>query len=159
MSIQRLVRGDRVRYRARVKSHGREVATRVFDRKSDAVAWEQEQARRLRSGEWCDPRRGRVPLASLFPEWLASRQGLKRKTQEADLSAWTNHVAPKFGHVPIASITEAQVSAWAGGLVAAGLSGSTASRYLSTLRSMLAFAVADGRLASSSRWRSSRRWH
>jgi integrase len=147
VSIQRLVRGDRVRYRARVKSHGREVATRVFDRKADAVAWEQEQARRLRSGEWFDPRRGRVPLASLFPDWVASRQGLKRKTQEADLSAWANHVAPKFGHLPIASITEAQVSAWAGGLVAAGLSGSTASRYLSTLRSMLAFAVADGRVS------------
>jgi hypothetical protein len=31
-----------VRYRARVKSHGRYVATRVFERKADAVAWEQD---------------------------------------------------------------------------------------------------------------------
>lgn len=53
-----------------------------------------------------------MPLATLFPEWVASRLSLKRKTQEADLSAWTNHVGPKFGHLPIASITEAQVSAY-----------------------------------------------
>lgn len=39
MGVQRLVRSDRVRDRARVKSHGHEVATRVFDRKADAVAW------------------------------------------------------------------------------------------------------------------------
>jgi hypothetical protein len=36
-----------VRYRARIKSHGREVTARVFERKADAVAWEQDQ-RRLR---------------------------------------------------------------------------------------------------------------
>ncbi len=41
MSVQRYVTpSGRVRYRARIKAHGREVATRVFDRKSDAVAWE-----------------------------------------------------------------------------------------------------------------------
>lgn len=41
MGIQRytLASGE-VRYRARVKSHGREVATHVFERKKDAEAWE-----------------------------------------------------------------------------------------------------------------------
>lgn len=59
MSVQRYTTASgKVRYRARVKSHGREVATRVFERKSDAVAWEQDQSRRLRTGEWFDPRRG-----------------------------------------------------------------------------------------------------
>jgi hypothetical protein len=52
-----------VRYRARVKWHGRYVATRVFERKGDAVTWEQDQRRRLRLGEWVDPRRGQVPLS------------------------------------------------------------------------------------------------
>ena len=60
MSIQRKVtpRG-KVRYRARIKANGREVASRMFDRKSDAVAWEQDQRRQLRAGEWLDPRRAR----------------------------------------------------------------------------------------------------
>jgi hypothetical protein len=63
MGVQRYVlRSGAVRYRARVKFHGREVATRVFERRADAIAWEQDQRRRLRLGEWTDPRRGRVPL-------------------------------------------------------------------------------------------------
>lgn len=149
MSVQRYVQNGRVRYRARVKSHGREVATRVFDRKQDAVGWEQDQSRRLRAGDWLDPRRGRVTLAAIAPDWSESRKRLKRKTQEADGSAWRHHIEPRFGRVPIASITEAQVAHWVGALVGAGLSGSTANRYLSTLRSMLAFAVADGRLSKN----------
>jgi hypothetical protein len=41
VSIQRKVTpGGKVRYRARIKANGREVASRMFDRKSDAVAWE-----------------------------------------------------------------------------------------------------------------------
>ena len=60
MSVQRYVRGGKVRYRARVKHHGREVATQVFDRKNDALVWEQEQTRRLRLGEWIDPKRGQL---------------------------------------------------------------------------------------------------
>jgi hypothetical protein len=62
MSVQRYeTKTGKVRYRARVKPHGREVATRGFDRK-DAVAWEDEQSRELRLGEWIDPKRGQVPL-------------------------------------------------------------------------------------------------
>jgi hypothetical protein len=64
VSIQRKVTPEgKVRYRARIKANGREVASRMFDRKSDAVAWEQDQRRRLRAGEWLDPRRGQVPLS------------------------------------------------------------------------------------------------
>lgn len=146
VSIQRIVRGETVRYRARVKSHGREVATRVFTRKSDAVAWEHDQRRSLRAGEWIDPRRARMPLARLEPGWRESRQGLKRKSLEADLSAWRNHVEPKFGDTPLASITRAQVEQWVGSLIARGVAPATARRYLATLRSVLAFAVADNRL-------------
>jgi len=64
MGVQRyMLPSGSVRYRARVKSHGRYVATRVFERKADAVAWDQDQRRRLRLGEWIDPRRGQVPLS------------------------------------------------------------------------------------------------
>lgn len=147
MSVQRLMRGGKVRYRARVKHHGREVATRVFDRKNDAVAWEQEQKRRLRLGEWIDPRRGRVALAVVAELWFESRHSVKRKTQEADQAGWQHHIEPRFGDVPVASITSAEVAHWLGGLVAGGCSPSTAGRYLATLRAILAFAVSDGRVS------------
>jgi len=147
MGVQRYtLPSGAVRYRARVKSQGREVAARVFERKADAVAWEQDQRSRLRLGEWVDPRRGRVPLSAVAADWLSSRSSVKRRTRESDEAAWRNYIQPRFGNWPVASITAAEVSAWLGGLVARGLAPSTATRALATLRSILAFAVADGRL-------------
>src|SRR5438477_2269390 len=99
-------------YRARVKFHGREVATRVFERRADAIAWEQDQRRRLRLGEWTDPRRGRVPLSDVAADWLNSRGLVKRRTRESDESNWRNYVRPRFGNWPVAAITAAEVSAW-----------------------------------------------
>jgi integrase len=147
MGVQRYtLSSGAVRYRARVKSHGREIATRVFERKADAVAWEQDQRRRLRLGEWIDPRRGQVPLSEVAAAWLGSRSSVKRRTRESDEAAWRNYVQPRFGNWPVASITGAEVSGWVGSLVARGLAPSTATRALATLRSVLAFAVADARV-------------
>ena len=84
MGVQRYVlRSGAVRYRARVKFHGREVATRVFERRADATAWEQDQRGRLRLGEWTDPRRGQVPLLEVAADWLSSRGLVKRRTARA----------------------------------------------------------------------------
>jgi len=92
-----------------------------FDRKADAVAWEQDQTRRLRLSEWVDSRRGHVPLSTVATSWLASRSTVKRSTQESDEAAWGNHIEPRFGNWPVGSITTAEVSSWVGGLVAKGL--------------------------------------
>jgi integrase len=147
MSVQRYVTGDgRVRYRARVKHHGREVAIRVFDRRRDAEAWEEDQKRRLRTGEWFDPRRGRVALSVVASAWLDSRQTLKRNSLALEVGAWTRHIEPRFGKLPVASTTTADVSAWVGRLVADGMSPTTAARYLGVFRRLLAFAVLDSRV-------------
>ena len=148
MSVQRYTTADgKVRYRARVKHHGREVATRVFDRKRDAEAWEEDQKRRLRMGEWYDPRRGQVALSVVAASWLESRHSLKRNAKAVEETAWRKHIEPRFGKVPVASITAADVSTWVGRLVATGASASTAARYLGVFRRLLAFAVQDGRVA------------
>ena len=72
--------------------------------------------------------------------------GAKAGTRESDEAAWRNYIKPRFGNWPVASITAAEVSSWVGSLVARGLAPSTATRALATLRSVLAFAVADGRV-------------
>jgi integrase len=147
MGVQRYrLPSGAVRYRARVKWQGRYVATRVFNRKADAVAWDQDQRRRLRLGEWIDPRRGQVPLSFVAADWLGSRSSVKRRTRESDEGAWRNYIEPRFGNWPVASITAAEVSGWVGSLVARGLAPSTATRALATLRSVLAYAVADARV-------------
>jgi integrase len=147
MTVQRRVSSaGEVRWRARIKSHGREIASATFQRKADAIAWEQEQMRRLRLGEWIDPRRGRVHLSTIAVDWMQSRSSLKRSVRETEESIWRVHIKPRFGSLPIASITQAEVANWVGALVNDGRSASTARRYLATLRSLLAYAVADGRI-------------
>ncbi|MGH3347874.1 MAG: tyrosine-type recombinase/integrase [Nocardioides sp.] len=148
MSVQRYVAASgTVRYRARVKHHGREVATRVFDRKRDAEAWEEDQKRRLRMGEWFDPRRGRVPLSLVAADWLDSRQTIKPNSRALEAGAWVRHIEPRFGGMPVIGITTADVSTWVGRLVAEGLAPSTAARYLGVFRRLLDFARQDGRIA------------
>jgi integrase len=73
-------------------------------------------------------------------------RSVKRRTRESDEAAWRNYIKPRFGNWPVASITAAEVSSWLGSLVARGLAPSTATRALATLRSVLAFAVADARV-------------
>jgi hypothetical protein len=65
---------------------------------------------------------------------------------ESDRGGWRNYIAPRFGRRPVASITTADVSSWLGDLMRRGLARSTATRALATLRSLLSFAVADGRV-------------
>ena len=65
---------------------------------------------------------------------------------ESDEAAWRNYIEPRFRNWPVASITAAEVSSWVGSLVARGLAPSTATRALATLRSVLAYAVADARV-------------
>src|SRR5690348_13226273 len=137
----------RVRFRARVKFHGREVATKYFDRRADAVAWANDQSRHLRIGDWVDPRRGRVSVALVAEGWLVSRASVKRRTRETDEAAWANYVKPSFGSREIGSVTTAEVSEWLATLLARGLAPSTARRALAVIRGILDHAVADDRLA------------
>ena len=79
----------------------------MFDRKRDAEAWEEDQKRRLRTGEWFDQRRGRVALSVVASAWLHSRQTLKRNSRALEVGAWKRPIEPRFGKVPVASITTA----------------------------------------------------
>ena len=147
MSVQRITtRTGAVRYKARVKFHGRQVVARQFERKADALAWEKEQTRRLQLGDWTDPRRARVSVGLVAESWLLTRDGVKRRTREADTAVWKRYVEPKFGRRPIGSITTAEVTEWAAQLVGRGLSAATARRALWVLRATLDHAVADERL-------------
>jgi Phage integrase central domain len=148
VSVQRVMTpAGRMRFRARVKSHGREVATKYFDRRADAVAWANDQSRHLRIGDWVDPRRGRVSLTVVAEGWLVSRASVKRRTRETDEAAWANYVKPSFGNRAIGSITTAEVTEWLANLLASGLAPSTARRALAVIREILDHAVADERLS------------
>lgn len=129
-----------------MKANGREIATRVFDRRANAVGWEQDQYRRLRVGEWVDPKRGRAPLSEVASSWFDTRGAVKRRTRETDESVWRGYIEPRFGSWPVGSLTTAEIAAWVGSLVQQGAAPASATRALATLRLILGHAVADERL-------------
>ena len=88
-------------------------------------------------------------MSVVADEWLAARNTVKRRTRESDESNWRLHVAPHFGRKPVASITASEVSSWMGRLISSGASPSSVNRYLATLRSVLAHAVADQRVTTN----------
>ena len=126
MSVQRLVRpSGAVRYRARgevPRPGGRDPGFRA------------EEGRRSMGGRsapvsacWRVGRSGSRPGVALggCRGVDETRRAVKRKTMEADLAAWKWPIEPRFGRVPVASITAADVAKWVGLLAARDLAPST----------------------------------
>ena len=72
---------------------------------------------------------------------------MKRRAREADEADGRRCIEPQVGNSPLVSITSAEVSNWVSKMIAQGRRPSSVTRYLNTLRSILAYAVADDRIA------------
>ena len=138
-----------VRWRARVLVARREVAAASFATRREALAWHDDQAAKIRTGEWVAPNRGTIKLGDMATEWLASRTGKAQRTQDTDLYMLEAHILPALGRRPIASITEADVSNLLGELATRDVARSTQARTLAVLRGVLGHAVADRRLRTN----------
>lgn len=110
----------------------RDLAQRALDAKRGDLA-------RERIGLAPDP--GAVPrLAALAENWLA-RRARTHRDHAKDRSRWASDLAPTFGRLRCADVTQATIRAWAEARRAAGLSPATVQRglrLLSTLWSDLA---------------------
>lgn len=129
------------RWRARVKSGREVVASRTFDLKRDAEAWEALQKRALDLGEFVDPRAGKTPLGSVIERWLAAREGtVASSTFNADRALLRN-VSGAMAHRPISSVREAEVEAMLATLAQRGLSRGSVRRFRAVLSSMFTWAI------------------
>lgn len=127
-SIQK--RGSRwfARYR---DDTGREHAQR-FDRKVDAQRWIDEATAALVTGQYVDPRAGRVTFREFAEAWrLAAPHGptMRDKVQRT----LELHVYPTFGDLPVSVVRPSAVQSWASGLPLAPASAKVALGYLSSV--------------------------
>lgn len=129
------------RYRVKVKNRGVIVADRTFTHWNDAEAWEADRKRQVAAGRLAPASASRTPLAELFAAWSQVRPDLvQQRTWQSDQSAWTSHLAPRFGHIPVGSISSRDVQALAHDLHADHATG-TVRRIIATLIALLDFAV------------------
>lgn len=147
--VRRTLPSGTVRWRAKVFVAHKEVASKSFATRRDALAWHDDTASKLRTGEWVNPRRGDATFQAVSQEWLASRAGKAARTQDTDAYALTRRILPELGRRSVASITEADISTWLGGLATAGVATSTQARSLAVVRGVLGHAVADRRLRTN----------
>ena len=93
-------------------------------------------------GTYVDPRRGRATVAEYARRWLASR------IVEPNTTRWYSaivggRIQDRWGAVPIATVTQAQVQEWLGELRAGGLSASRVRAHHVVLSGALQHAVND----------------
>lgn len=129
------------RYRVKVKDHGVIVADRTFRHWNDAEAWEADRKRMVATARLASASAGRTPVAEVYATWSQVRPGqVEQRTWQSDQSAWTSHLATRFGRMPVGSITSIDVQTFAHDLHAGHAAG-TVRRIIATLIALLDFAV------------------
>lgn len=133
----------RVRYRKPDKS---QTDKRGFKTKREAELFLASVTVSKATGEYIDPALGRTTVAHLSAGWLAGKKTtLKPSTYRPMLSAWEQHVEPRWGSREISGIQPSEVQEWVAKL-AATRSATTVARALGVLAGILDSAVADRRL-------------
>jgi integrase len=130
-------------WRVKVKSHGRQIASRTFKRRADALNWEAEQKRRLQTGDWIDPKRGQETMESVVARWLEIRNtSVAGKTYQTDEYLLRLHLPASLRKRPIATVRPSDIET-AFVRMNEKASINSVSRFRGTLSSMFAWAVRE----------------
>lgn len=143
---QKRTRGGRTRWVGRYRDPSGRERSRTFDTRRDAVAWETEQARAMRRGEWIDPDAGALTLGELTDAWIA-RSDVPNTI--ASRRTFRNNLGD-LATTPIAKLRPTQLQQWERHLRTGrpwrdgkALAPSSVAGYVREMKSMLNAAVAD----------------
>jgi integrase len=127
------------RWRARYRDEGGREFSKHFPRKVDAQRWLDETTAAVVTGQYVDPRAGRVTFASYYAEW-STRQLWESTTVKAmNLAAGS----VTFGTVPLGALKRSHVEQWVKSMTARELAPGTVKTRLNNVRAVLRAAVRD----------------
>lgn len=133
----------KVRYRVGTKQYSKS----GFTSKREARAYEAEQLRKIRSGSWTDPQAAKVPLRTIFNEWIVSKR-ISERTRSDYRELWDNVVEPTWGHVRLEHITPTTITQWVTEL-SETVSAARTRKAFTIFSQLLDWAVADERIPVS----------
>jgi integrase len=133
------------RWRARYRDANGKEHAKHFDRKVDAQRWIDEVTASIVTGQYVDPRAGKVTFAAYAAAWQAA-QVHRRNTSLAVDSALRVHCVPAFGLRPIGSIRPSEIQAFVKAL-SGTLAPSSVRTTFQHLRSVFTAAEADRLIA------------
>jgi integrase len=119
--------------------------SRAFDRRADARAWDREVARRRQLGplalEQLTKRHGPTLEQWITDHWAPEYAStLAQSTRNRYAEAYSVHVAPALGGLPLTEITVARVRAWQSERVKAGVQPASVRKARALLSSILQYA-------------------
>jgi integrase len=152
MSVRRVERRDGAiawKVRWRESGRGSRERSRTFDRKADAVAFDDELRRRRRLGELALLVGSRETLDRYVAETWARTHAitLAPKTAKHYASLYDLHVSPFLGDLKLMELTPEVIARWQAERVAAGARHVAVLQALDLLGSILQRAVEAGRLS------------
>ncbi|MBV9057673.1 MAG: site-specific integrase [Pseudonocardiales bacterium] len=120
------------RYRARYRGPDGKEHAKHFARKVDAQRWLDEQTAAMVTGQYVDPRAGRVIFRQCAEQWrITAPHGpaMRDKVQRT----LNRHIYPTFGDLPVRAIRPSAVQSWVAGLPLAAASTKVTLGYLSAV--------------------------
>jgi integrase len=140
-SIKRRADGAwRARYR---DDTGREHA-RHFDRKVDAQRWIDEVTASVVTGNYVDPKAGKITFRAYFDEWAARQMWVRSTAQGMEIATRST----PFGDLPIKAIRRSHIETWVKAMSAAGLAPGTVSKRYKNVRAIFRAALRDKVIAT-----------
>lgn len=149
MSVERRVKGGRVRWIARWREDDRQVA-RTFDRKADAVEFEAAQRRRAQLGAHAPAAPSRERLGEwLLRWWDRDAVTWARSTRLQRGGVIDKWISPYLKGARLRDLGPARVAEWRAAIVADGCPPTQANAALSVLSAALGAAAKDGLLPAN----------
>ena len=95
--------------RWRVRNDG--AATKMYDKKAEAEAYDAKVRADLAQGQYIDPRAGRTPVREYGEKWRKDQLHRPRSVERVE-QALRLHVYPIIGHLPIADVKRSHIRGW-----------------------------------------------
>lgn len=141
-SVKRLTQDRPKPWRARYRGPDGRERSKTFRRRIDAERWLRDELGKADRGVWVDPSAGEVTFGEWTVGWLRGLT-LKPKTRAGYESLLRSRVLPRFGSLPLAKITRAEVRAWQTEMLEEGLSPARVRQARQVLHAALDQAVVD----------------
>lgn len=138
------------RWVGRYRDHQGKEHSKSFDTQREAKAWEAEQQRAMRRGEWLSPEQEKTTLSDLAREWLKEAE---KPNTVANRDALCQNLGPLAG-IPIRALTAGDIAQWRATLLQGRpwkggkpLSSSTVAVMTGQVSGLLSRAQQDGLIA------------
>ncbi len=139
--------GRGLRWRARYVDDEGQQHSKMFERKSAAQAWlDNEVTTKLCSGTYVTPQAGQVTVGAMYASWSAAQAHISAKTAATRKSAWSSRVEPRWADVAVVDVKTSAVKAWVAAMVAEGVGTAGIENVFGLLRQVLGAAVEDRRI-------------